>query len=50
MSTNVGDVQRGAAETGTASSQVLSAAQMLARDASRLKLELGRFLDTVRAA
>nr|WP_249146152.1 HAMP domain-containing methyl-accepting chemotaxis protein [Bradyrhizobium diazoefficiens] len=50
VSANVGDVQRGAAETGTASSQVLSAAQMLARDSSRLKLELGKFLVTVRAA
>jgi hypothetical protein len=29
---------------------VLSAAPMLARDSARLRLELGQFLDTVRAA
>ncbi|MGX4772976.1 methyl-accepting chemotaxis protein [Bradyrhizobium guangdongense] len=50
VSSNVGNVQRGAAETGSASSQVLSAAQMLSRDSNRLKLEVGKFLDTVRAA
>ncbi|WBL80909.1 methyl-accepting chemotaxis protein [Bradyrhizobium xenonodulans] len=50
VSSNVGDVQRGASETGTASSQVLSAAQMLSRDSNRLKLEVGKFLDSVRAA
>ena len=37
-------------ETGSASSQVLSAAQSLSRDSNRLKLEVGKFLDTVRAA
>jgi methyl-accepting chemotaxis protein len=50
VSANVGDVQRGATETGSASSQVLSAAQMLSRDSNRLKLEVGKFLDSVRAA
>jgi methyl-accepting chemotaxis protein/aerotaxis receptor len=50
VSSNVGDVQRGASETGSASSQVLSAAQMLSRDSNRLKLEVGKFLDSVRAA
>jgi methyl-accepting chemotaxis protein len=50
VSANVGDVQRGAAETGSASSQVLSAAQMLSRDSNRLKLEVGKFLESVRAA
>jgi methyl-accepting chemotaxis protein len=50
VSTNITDVERGASETGSASSQVLSAAQSLSRDSSRLKLEVGRFLDTVRAA
>ncbi|MDN4987767.1 PAS domain-containing protein [Bradyrhizobium arachidis] len=50
VSSNVGDVQRGATETGSASSQVLSAAQMLSRDSSRLKLEVGKFLGSVRAA
>jgi methyl-accepting chemotaxis protein len=50
VSANIADVQRGASETGTASSQVLSAAQMLSGDSNRLKLEVGKFLDTVRAA
>ena len=50
VSANITDVQRGASETGSASSQVLSAAQMLSNDSNRLKLEVGKFLDTVRAA
>jgi len=50
VSSNVTEVQRGATETGSASSQVLSAAQMLSRDSSRLKLEVGKFLGSVRAA
>ena len=49
VSSNIVDVQRGAGETGSASSQVLSAAQSLSRDSNRLKLEVGKFLDTVRA-
>jgi len=50
VSSNITDVQRGASETGSASSQVLSAAQMLSGDSNRLKLEVGKFLGTVRAA
>jgi methyl-accepting chemotaxis protein len=50
VSSNVDDVQRGAAETGSASAQVLSAARMLSRDSNRLKLEVGKFLESVRAA
>ncbi|KJC43808.1 chemotaxis protein [Bradyrhizobium sp. LTSP857] len=50
VSSNIADVQRGASETGSASSQVLSAAQMLSGDSDRLKLEVGKFLETVRAA
>jgi len=50
VSTHITDVQRGASETGSASSQVLSAAQMLSGDSNRLKLEVGKFLNTVRAA
>jgi methyl-accepting chemotaxis protein len=50
VNSNIGDVQRGAGETGSASSQVLSAAQSLSRDSNRLKLEVGKFLNTVRAA
>ena len=45
VSANITDVQRGAAETGSASSQVLSAAQLLSGDSSRLKTEVGRFLE-----
>jgi uncharacterized protein YoxC len=50
VSSNITDVQRGAAEIGAASSQVLSAAQSLSSDSNRLKLEVGKFLDSVRTA
>jgi methyl-accepting chemotaxis protein len=50
VSSNIMDVQHGAGETGTASSQVLSAAQLLARDSDRLKAEVSKFLNSVRAA
>ena len=50
VSSNITDVQRGASETVSASSQVLSAAQSLSGDSNRLKLEVGKFLDSVRAA
>jgi methyl-accepting chemotaxis protein len=50
VSTDIADVQRGAGETGAASSQVLSAAQSLSGDSQRLRLEVGRFLESVRAA
>ena len=50
VSSNITDVQRGASETGSASSQVLAAAQMLSGDSNRLKLEVGKFLNSVRAA
>jgi methyl-accepting chemotaxis protein len=43
-------VDRGASETGSASAQVLSSAQALASEGSKLKLELQQFLATVRAA
>jgi methyl-accepting chemotaxis protein len=50
VSSHITDVQRGATETGSASSQVLSAARSLSSDSNRLKLEVGKFLNTVRAA
>ncbi|MBR0986367.1 methyl-accepting chemotaxis protein [Bradyrhizobium liaoningense] len=50
VSSNITDVQQGASETGSASSQVLAAAQSLSSDSNRLKLEVGKFLGTVRAA
>ncbi|MGO8913733.1 MAG: methyl-accepting chemotaxis protein [Bradyrhizobium sp.] len=50
VSSNITDVQRGASETGSASSQVLSAAKSLSGDSNRLKLEVGKFLNSIRAA
>ncbi|QOZ67089.1 methyl-accepting chemotaxis protein [Bradyrhizobium arachidis] len=50
VSTNIGDVQRGASETGSASSQVLSAARSLSADSNRLKQEVAKFLNSVHAA
>jgi methyl-accepting chemotaxis protein len=50
VSANIGDVQRGAGETGSASSHVLVAAQSLSSESARLKLEVGKFLSSVRAA
>ncbi|GIK80746.1 MAG: hypothetical protein BroJett024_18510 [Alphaproteobacteria bacterium] len=47
---NVSDVNKGAAETGSASTQVLGAARELSQEGSKLKLEVTRFLETVRAA
>jgi methyl-accepting chemotaxis protein len=50
VSSNITDVQHGVTETGTASAQMLSAAQALSGDSQRLKQEVARFLDSVRAA
>ncbi|HEY8333504.1 MAG TPA: cache domain-containing protein [Tardiphaga sp.] len=50
VSSNIADVQRGATETGSASSQVLDAARTLSSESSRLELEVGKFLASVRAA
>jgi methyl-accepting chemotaxis protein len=50
VATNISDVNRGAGETGSASSQVLASAQSLARESSHLKIEVQKFLQTVRAA
>jgi len=50
VSSHITDVKRGSSETGSASAQVLSAAKSLSNDSNRLKLEVGRFLNTVRAA
>jgi methyl-accepting chemotaxis protein len=50
VSSHITDVQRGAGETGSASSLVLSAAQSLSGESNRLKLEVGKFLNSVRAA
>ena len=50
VSSNITDVQHGATETGSASSQLLAAAQSLSADSNRLRLEVGKFLSSVRAA
>jgi methyl-accepting chemotaxis protein len=50
VATNITDVNRGASETGSASAQVLSSAQQLSSESNHLKLEVDKFLSTVRAA
>jgi methyl-accepting chemotaxis protein len=50
VATSIADVSRGAGETGAASGQVLSSAQMLSSESTRLKMEVQKFLTTVRAA
>jgi len=50
VSAGITDVRRGASETGSASSHVLQAAQSLSGDSSRLKVEVDKFLNSVRAA
>ncbi|MGQ0686738.1 HAMP domain-containing methyl-accepting chemotaxis protein [Bradyrhizobium sp.] len=50
VASSITDVQRGATETGSASSQVLTSAQTLSNDSAKLKLEVEKFLATVRAA
>jgi len=50
VASNIADVNRGAGDTGSASSQVLSSAQLLSSENKRLKAEVVKFLETVRAA
>jgi methyl-accepting chemotaxis protein len=50
VATSIADVNRGAGDTGSASSQVLASAQMLSNENKRLKAEVVKFLATVRAA
>jgi methyl-accepting chemotaxis protein len=50
VSSNITNVQRGASETGSASAQVHSAARSLSSESNRLKLEVDKFLNSVRAA
>jgi methyl-accepting chemotaxis protein len=50
VSSNIADVQRGASETGSASAQVLGAAKSLSGESERLKREVSKFLNSVRAA
>ncbi|MBI5261672.1 MAG: HAMP domain-containing protein [Bradyrhizobium sp.] len=50
VSTRITAVQRDANATGSASSQLLAAAKSLSSDSNRLQVEVGRFLESVRAA
>jgi len=50
VSSNITEVQHGATETGSASAQVYSAAKSLSSESNRLKLEVSKFLNSVRAA
>ncbi len=50
VAASITNVSKGAGETGAASGQVLSSAQMLSSDSTRLKMEVQKFLTTVRAA
>jgi methyl-accepting chemotaxis protein len=50
VASKITDVNRGAAATGSASSEVLSSARALAQESGRLKQEMSKFLATVRAA
>jgi methyl-accepting chemotaxis protein len=50
VASNITDVNRGASETGSASAQVLSSAQSLSTESNHLKIEVEKFLATVRAA
>jgi methyl-accepting chemotaxis protein len=47
---NILEVNRGAAETGSASGDVLNSARTLSTESKRLREELGRFMATIRAA
>ena len=50
VSASIVDVQRGASQTGSASANVLTSARSLSGESSRLKVEVGKFLDAIRAA
>jgi methyl-accepting chemotaxis protein len=50
VAVNIVDVNKGARQTGSASAKVLASAQSLSSESNRLKLEVGKFLDSVRAA
>ncbi|WP_262049023.1 methyl-accepting chemotaxis protein [Bradyrhizobium sp. Bra78] len=48
--TDIGEVNRGAAETGSASEEVLNSAKTLSSESTRLRAELDRFMGNIRAA
>jgi methyl-accepting chemotaxis protein len=47
---SIGDVSRGAANTGAAAEQVHAFARVLSHEGNHLKLEVEKFLTTIRAA
>jgi methyl-accepting chemotaxis protein len=47
---DIGQVNRGAAETGSASEEVLNSAKTLSAESTRLRAELDRFMANIRAA
>ncbi len=47
---NIVEVNRGATETGSASGEVLSSAKALSSESTRLRAELDRFMQNIRAA
>jgi methyl-accepting chemotaxis protein len=50
VASNIADVQHGSSETGSASSRVFTSAQSLSTESNRLKMEVQKFLATVRGA
>lgn len=50
LATNIAEVSRGTEDAGSASTEVLSSARLLTSESHRLKLEMEKFLATVRAA
>jgi methyl-accepting chemotaxis protein len=50
VATNVTDVNKGAGETGSASTQVLASARSLSKESGQLRLEVDKFLNDIRAA
>ena len=49
VAADIGGVNRGAADTGSASEKLLGSAQNLSSESTRLRQELDRFMRTVRA-
>jgi methyl-accepting chemotaxis protein len=50
VASNIGEVQIGASQTGTASEQVLASARALSQESAQLDVEMRKFLASVRAA
>jgi methyl-accepting chemotaxis protein len=50
VASSITKVDQGARETGSASSEVLESARSLAQESARLREELGRFLQSIKAA